>query len=62
MNLNDKGRADCHQATPNTSKVKRHITRFTNWLKTIVLTLAAWGWFPICLAEWFTDKGERDYE
>ena len=62
MNLKNKGRADCHQATPLTSKAKHYSTRFNNWIKTIVLTLAAWGWFPICLAERFTHKGEHDYE
>ena len=62
MHLNNKGRADCHQATPNTSKAKSYFTRFTGGLKTVVLTLAAWGWFPIGLAERLTQTGERDYE
>ncbi len=62
MNLNNKGRADCHQATPNISNTTLYFTRFTHGLKTIALTLAAWGWLPIWLAEWFTHKGERDYE
>lgn len=61
MHLNNKGRADCHQAAPNTSKAKRYFTRFTHWLKTVALTLATWGWLPIGLAEWFTHKEERDY-
>jgi len=62
MNLKTKGRADCHQATPNTSNTKRYFTRFADHLKTIVLTLAAWGWFPIGLAEWFTQTGGQDHE
>jgi len=62
MNPNNKGRADCHQATPNTSNTKSYSTRFTEHLKTVVLTLAAWGWFPIGLAEWLTHKGEHYYE
>ena len=62
MSLNDKGRADCHQATPHISNAKRYFTQFTRHFKTVVLTLAAWGWFPIGLAERFTQKGERDYE
>ncbi|MCF6355963.1 MAG: hypothetical protein L3J26_12825 [Candidatus Polarisedimenticolaceae bacterium] len=60
MNLKTKGRADCHQATSITAFIKHYFTCFANHLKPIVLTLAAWGWFPIGLAEWFTHQGEQN--
>ncbi len=61
MNRKTKGRADCHQATSFTAFIKSHFTRFTGYLKPVVLTLAAWGWFPIGLAEWFTHQGEQNH-
>jgi len=68
MSLKTKSRADGHQATPdisnnsNNSNTKRYCTRFADQLKTVVVTLTAWGWFPICIAEKLTKKRGGDYE
>lgn len=51
MNLKRKGRAGCHQATPNTSQSKSDSTGILSRMKAAIVTLAVWGWFPLGLAE-----------
>lgn len=57
MTTNKKGRAGRHQATPKTSKYTCNFTSLRNCFKTAVVTLAVWGWFPLCLAEWILNSG-----
>lgn len=61
MTTNRKGRTGWHQATPNTSISTRNSTGLAARIKAAIITLAAWGWFPIGLAEWINHlEGKRD--
>lgn len=57
MTTNRKGRTGWHQATPNTSIRTRNSTGLAAHIKVAIVTLAAWGWFPIGLAEWINHLG-----
>lgn len=58
MTKNRKGRAGGHQATPKTSKTTCKSSCITSRVKAIAVTLAAWGWSPIRLAERINRMGE----
>lgn len=58
MDRNNKGRADCHQATPDTAKSSRHSTGLVSRIKELIGTLALWGWLPVGLADWLIHWGE----
>lgn len=51
MTINNKGRAGGHQATPTTAKYIRNSTSICSLVKAAVVTMAVWGWFPICLVQ-----------
>ncbi len=56
-----KSRADCHQATFNTSVRNSHFTRLVSFAKGLILLLAVWGWLPIALGEWTnSQRGDTD--
>lgn len=57
MTRKTKGRAGWHQATPNTSKCAFYFTVITSRLKATIVTLALWGWFPMFLAKWISNRG-----
>lgn len=57
MTRRTKGRAGGHQATPNTSQHTCNSTGIVSRVKAAIVTLAAWGWFPIGLAEQITRMG-----
>ena len=58
MNLKTTGRADCNQATPKTSICAFYFTALTARIKALIVTLALWGWLPVPLAYWITNRGE----
>ncbi len=62
MTTNRKGRTDCNQATPNTSKINPYFNGFSTQTKGFIVTLALWGWLPVRLAEWLVPHGEQDDE
>lgn len=59
------GRAGWHQATPNITKYSLksafHFTALAARMKVLIITLALWGWLPICLVVWININGvQRD--
>lgn len=61
MNRNRKGRTGWHQATLKTSKHTHYSTGLVARIKGLIVTLALWGWFPLCLAQWINSHGgQRD--
>jgi hypothetical protein len=46
-----KGRAGWYQATPKDSKYTRYFTVITSRIKAVIVTLALWLWFLMCLAK-----------
>ncbi|MEX0963781.1 MAG: hypothetical protein WDZ52_07050 [Pseudohongiellaceae bacterium] len=57
MTSKTKGRAGCHQATPNTTKCPSYFIVLASRMKAVIVTLALWGWLPMCLAKWISNRG-----
>ena len=57
MTKKTKGRAGCNQATSNTSKCAYYFNFIASRMKAVIVTLALWGWFPMCLAKWINNHG-----
>lgn len=56
MTQKSGGRTDGHQETPKTSN-RSFLGALVSWLKSLIITLAVWGWFPFRLADWITRQG-----
>lgn len=59
MTIKTKGRSGCNQATPKTSICAFYSTSIVHCMKAVIVTLALWGWFPMCLAKWFNNHGGK---
>ena len=57
MTRNRKGRDGCHQATPNTSNFAFYFTVIATHFKAAIVTLTLWGWLPMCLSKWISNRG-----
>jgi len=57
MTNETKGRTGWHQAASNTAKRDCYFTVITSRLKATIITLALWGWLPMCLANWISNRG-----
>ena len=57
MSTKTKDRFGWHQAVSITAFITRNFTAITSRIKALIVTLAAWGWFPIGLAEWINRSG-----
>lgn len=61
MTKKTKGRAGCHQSTSNTSKCAYYSNFIASRMKAVIVTLALWSWFSMCLAKWINNQGgQRD--
>lgn len=61
MTEKTKGRTGCHQATSNTSNNNLHFTGFAPHLTEVIVTLTVWGWLPMCLGQWISQR-ERKHD
>ena len=57
MSKKIKGRAGWHQATSNTFQCAYYFNFIASRMKAVIVTLALWGWFPMCLAKWINNRG-----
>lgn len=60
--IKEKGRAGWYRATPKDSKCTRYFTVITSRAEAVIITLALWVWFLMCLAKRIDYREGEHYE